>query len=116
MFSRDYSKLLKNIYFDEQRRRAASFLYVSLRVLLSVFVSIFFVFFGRFSTILLVRHFLFLNVTNAKIFARSVIFVIVYFVTISLAIIFNISCRFPLINKRMEAALFSHTPFSFLVK
>ena len=42
-------------------------------------------FFGRFSTILLVRHFLYLNVTFAKVLVRYEIFAIRCFATFSLA-------------------------------
>ena len=79
-------------------------------------IFLFFFFFRQLSTILLIRHFLFLNVTYAKIFVRYEIFIIGYFVTFSLRNILNISCRSPYTDKRFEAELFSHTTFSFLIK
>ena len=76
------------------------------------FTSIFhFFFFRRLSTILLVKYFLFLNVTNAKIFDRYDIFLIVYFVIFSLANIINISCRFSCASKTFEAERFSQHTF-----
>ena len=81
----------------------------------SVLSFSFFFFFRGLSTILLVRHFLFRNVTHAKLLVRCEIFVIVSFVTFSLANILNISYRFPRTIERFEAELLSHTTFLFLL-
>ena len=73
-----------------------------------VFLLVFYItsFFRWLSAILLVRHFLYLNVTHAKIFVRYRIFVIVYFVTSSLANILNISC--PLFHVNFFQLFFSN--------
>ena len=68
-----------------------------------IFLLVFFFFFRRLSTILLIRHF-----TYAKIFVRNEYFLIVSFVTFSLANILNISCWFPGPNERFEAKLSCH--------
>ena len=73
----------------------------------------FFFFFRWLSTILLVKHFLFLRDTYGKVFVKCEICVIAYFFTFRLASIINISCLLPCTNKRLEASFFSHKPFPF---
>ena len=74
-----------------------------------------FFFFGRLSTILLIRHFLFLNVTCAKVFVSYEIFVIVCFVTFSLANLHTTSFRFPCNSKRFAPISWVTYFFSFLI-
>ena len=84
------------------------------RCFLLVFSSFFFL--RWLSTILLVKHFLFLKDTYGKVFVKCEICVIAYFFTFRLASIINISCLLPCTNKRLEASFFSHKPFSFPIK
>ena len=59
---------------------------------------------------------MFINVANIKIFVRSKVFIIVYFVIFNLGNLHKISRRFPYFNKKFEVKVFSYIPFSFLIK
>ena len=112
---RKEKKISFSIAKEYERHDVSSIGFAYVCVVVFLLISIF-SFFRRLSTTFLVRHFMFLNVTYAKIIDRYEIFLIVYCATFSLEKLLNISCRLSCTNNSFQAKHFSHTPFSFLIK